>query len=425
MSKQEVKTNEEVKQEGDFKLKAKPKKPKQLSKEDNVVKVDLKKVDTSLKGNNKVEEPIKVDLTETKKQEDDAIQIGETKELSDDKRTGDLQQVEKEVRGGDSEDKQVSQPESAVKSEENPIVEVEKENVEKEVKPQPKPQQEVVQEKTIEKVLPENIEKLVSFMEETGGTVEDYVTLNKDYAKLNSAELLNEYYKKTKPHLDQEEISFLMEDAFNFDEEVDEAREVRKKKLAYKEEVAKAKVFLESSKQKYYDEIKLRPSESAEQKEALSFYDRYKEQQKLAETQHGDFRDHTKKLFSKDFKGFDFQVGEKLFRYGVKDPVKVGETQADVQNFVGKYLDDKGFVTDASGYHKAMYAAMNADKIAHHFYEQGKADGIKDVIQTSKNPSTDKPRQVADGNVFINGLKVKSISGLDSTKLKIKKRKFN
>ena len=216
-----------------------------------------------------------------------------------------------------------------------------------------------------------------------------------------------------------------MEDNFKYDEEVDEERDIRKKKLAYKEEVAKAKQYLESSKSKYYDEIKLRPGVTQEQQEALSFYDQYKQQQEKAQAQHGDFRDRTKKLFSKEFKGFDFNVGDKKFRYGIKDPAKVGETQIDVQNFVGQYLDKDGNMVDPNGYHKAMYAAMNADKLAHHFYEQGKADGIKGVIDSSKNPSQDGPRQVADGNVFINGLKVKSISGLDSSKLKIKTKKFN
>jgi len=169
----------------------------------------------------------------------------------------------------------------------------------------------------------------------------------------------------------------------------------------------------------------LRPGTTKEQQEAVSFYDQYKQTQEAATKLHGDFRDRTKKLFGQEFKGFDFNVGDKKFRYGVKDPGKVGETQSDVQNFVGRYTDSNGSLTDPAGYHKAMYAAMNADKLAHHFYEQGKADGVKDIIKGSKNPSQEGPRQVADGNVFVNGLKVKSISGLDSSKLKIKTRKFN
>jgi len=406
---EETKTNEPVKQEGDFKIKSKKKSPKNLGQqsENNITKVDLSKPEAT---GEIIPEVIKVEIP-TLKPEEDAIQIGETKEVVVGEQTGDSPKV----------DEQVSKPSEAIE-EVSPIKEITQEEV-KEVTATIK--EAVRDEKVLGKALPENIEKLVSFMEETGGTVQDYVSLNRDYTTLSSSQVLKEYYTTTKPHLDQEEISFLIEDNFDFDEEVDEAREIRKKKLAFKEEVANAKSFLESSKSKYYDEIKLRPGVTQEQQEAVSFYDRYKEQQKIATKLHGDFRDNTKKLFSEEFKGFDFNVGDKKFRYGVKDPSKIGETQADVQNFVGKYSNDKGEIVDPAGYHKAMYAAMNADKIAHHFYEQGKADGVKDIITSSKNPSQDGPRQVADGNVFINGLKVKAISGLDSSKLKIKTRKFN
>ncbi len=401
----ETKTNEPVKQEGEFKLKKKT--PKKLGITNNdPVKVDLTKPEAT---GEVVPDVVKVDIPK-----DDAIQIGETKKLDVGEQTGDSAKVDKQVQES-TEDAQESSPIQEITEEDkDEVKEIKKEIIEA------KQEQQI-----LNKPLPENIEKLIDFMESTGGTVEDYVALNKDYSSLDSTQLLSEYYKKTKPHLDQEEISFLMEDAFNFDEDVDEAREIRKKKLAYKEEVAKAKSYLESSKSKYYEEIKLKPSATGEQKEALNFYNNYKQQQELATKLHGDFRDNTKKLFSSDFKGFDFNVGDKKFRYGVKDPVKVGETQSDVQNFVSRFSNNEGQIVDQKGYHKAMYAAMNADKLAHHFYEQGKADGIKNVISSSKNPSKDGPRQVADGNVFINGLKVKSISGLDSSKLKIKTKKFN
>ena len=401
----ETKTNEPVKQEGEFKLKKKT--PKKLGITNNdPVKVDLTKPEAT---GEVVPDVVKVDIPK-----DDAIQIGETEKVDVGEQAGDSAKVDKQVQES-TEDAQESSPiQEIIEEDKDEVKKIKKEIVEA------KQEQQI-----LNKPLPENIEKLIDFMESTGGTVEDYVALNKDYSSLDSAQLLSEYYKKTKPHLDQEEINFLMEDTFNFDEDVDEAREIRKKKLAYKEEVAKAKSYLESSKSKYYEEIKLKPSATLEQKEALNFYNNYKQQQELATKLHGDFRDNTKKLFSSDFKGFDFNVGDKKFRYGIKDPVKVGETQSDVQNFVSRFSNDEGQIVDQKGYHKAMYAAMNADKLAHHFYEQGKADGIKNVISSSKNPSKDGPRQVADGNVFINGLKVKSISGLDSSKLKIKTKKFN
>ena len=319
----ETKTNEPVKQEGEFKLKKKT--PKKLGITNNdPVKVDLTKPEAT---GEVVPDVDKVDIPK-----DDAIQIGETEKVDVGEQAGDSAKVDKQVQES-TEDAQESSPiQEIIEEDKDKVKEIKKEIVEA------KQEQQI-----LNKPLPENIEKLIDFMESTGGTVEDYVALNKDYSSLDSAQLLSEYYKKTKPHLDQEEINFLMEDAFNFDEDVDEAREIRKKKLAYKEEVAKAKSYLESSKSKYYEEIKLKPSATGEQKEALNFYNNYKQQQELATKLHGDFRDNTKKLFSSDFKGFDFNVGDKKFRYGVKDPVKVGETQSDVQNFVSRFSNGRCF----------------------------------------------------------------------------------
>jgi hypothetical protein len=274
------------------------------------------------------------------------------------------------------------------------------------------------------KPLPENIEKLVSFMEETGGSVEDYVRLNADYTNVDSNTLLKEYYKKTRPHLDNEEIAFLMEDSFSYDDEVDEERDIRKRKLAFKEEVAKAKGYLENLKSEYYQEIKLRPGVTQEQTKATDFFNRYNEEQGVAAKQHEKFKADTSKLFSDDFKGFDISVGEKKFRYGIQNVEKVAESQSNINNLIKKFLNDKGDVIDTKGYHKAMYAAENIDKIASHFYEQGKSDAVREVVSNSRNPS-DQVRSTPESNAFVNGLKVKSISSLDSSKLRIQTKKFN
>jgi len=260
-------------------------------------------------------------------------------------------------------------------------------------------------------------------MEETGGTIDDYVRLNADYSSIDNNTLLKEYYKKTKPYLDNEDLSLLLED-FSYDEDLDEERDIRKKKLAFKEEVAKAKSFLEETKSKYYDEIKLRPGVTQEQKKAVDFFNRYNEEQGKAEQQHELFKDQTKKLFSQDFKGFDFNLGEKKFRYGVKDPSKVAETQSNISNIVGKFLNKDGSVKDPAGYHKAMYAAANVDTIANHFYEQGKADAVKEVIDSSKNPSQALRQSPQTG--FKDGIKVKVLNegALSSSRLKIKKIKI-
>ena len=261
-------------------------------------------------------------------------------------------------------------------------------------------------------------------MKETGGTLEDYVRLNADYSNVDNDTLLREYYKQAKSHLDSSEINFMIEDNFSFDEEVDEEREIRKKKLAYKEEVAKARKHLDGLKSQYYEEIKLRPGTTQDQQKAMDFFNRYNEEQNTAQQQHEDFKSNTKDYFSKDFKGFDISVGEKKFRYGVKNPSEVATKQSNITNTIKKFLDDKGNVSDVKGYHKAMYAAENIDSIAKHFYEQGKSDATKNIVAKSKN-ITEDARSVSPSDSFVNGLQVKSISGLDSSKLKIKTRKFN
>ena len=298
----------------------------------------------------------------------------------------------------------------------SPISEITEEEVVEEVKA---PIVEDVVERQPEIKLPENIEKLVNFMEDTGGTVEDYVRLNADYSNVDKDTLLKEYYKQTKPHLDMEEVNFLLEDNFSYDEDLDEERDIRKKKLAYKEEIAKATNFLEETKSKYYDEIKLRPGVTQEQQKAMDFFNRHNEEQKMVKQQHDTFKSTTKNFFNKEFKGFEFDLNEKKFRYGVNDVESVASNQSDLTNLIGKFLDNKGEVKDYKGYHKAIFAAQNADTIANHFYEQGKADAIKDVMAKSKNLNNEL-RPTSTGDVFIQGMKVKAISGVDSSKLKLR-----
>ena len=298
----------------------------------------------------------------------------------------------------------------------SPISEITEEEVVEEVKA---PIVEDVVERQPEIKLPENIEKLVSFMEDTGGTVEDYVRLNADYSNVDKDTLLKEYYKQTKPHLDMEEVNFLLEDNFSYDEDLDEERDIRKKKLAYKEEIAKATNFLEETKSKYYDEIKLRPGVTQEQQKATDFFNRHNEEQKMVKQQHDTFKSSTKNFFNQEFKGFEFNLNEKKFRYGVNDIDSVASNQSDLTNLIGKFLDNKGEVKDYKGYHKAIFAAQNADTIANHFYEQGKADAIKDVMAKSKNLNNEL-RPTSTGDVFIGGMKVKAISGVDSSKLKLR-----
>jgi len=395
----------EVKQEGDFSLKGKAKKPKQLANtEQATVKVSIKEplIDVP-------DAITKVVIPKDELNQDpNAVQTQKTDDsnavVEESKNSADSEGVAQEVR----------KPEEEINS---PIQLIEEGDDDTSTNNQSQETAEEHKQVTEQRVLPENIEKLVAFMEETGGTIEDYTRLNADYSSVDDKALLKQYYKKTKPYLESEDVNLMLED-YDYDEDIDEERDIRKKKLAFKEEVAKAKSFLEETKSKYYDEIKLRPGVTQEQQKATDFFNRYNEDAKVAQQQHEDFMSKTNKYFAEDFKGFDFTVSDKKFRYGVQDPAKVASEQSSINNFVSKYLDKKGNVTDPRGYHKAIFTATNADKIINHFYEQGKSDATKEIIGKSKNPST----QARPVNGFINGLKVKSVtSGSDSSKLKIKK----
>ena len=400
---------ETVKQEGEFKVK--PRKMKKLSEAPKTIKVDLSQKPEETK---ETGDTIKVDLTE-KTQQKDAVQVSTADESNAPvEESGDSQSSEEVVE-------EVRQSEETV--EDTPVIQ---EVTEEEVQEQTETLQEQVedavqQSQDTAEPLPENIQKVVDFMNETGGTLEDYVRLNADYSNVDNNTLLREYYRQSKPHLDSEDVSILLED-FTWNEDVDDEKDIRKKKIAYKEEVAKAKGFLEGLKDKYYDEIKLRPGVTQEQQKAVDFFNRYNEEQQTIKQRTESFQNRTKTYFNDDFKGFDFNLGEKKFRYGLKDNSSVANQQSDISNFIKKFLNDKGEVSDLSGYHKALYVANNPDQIINHFYEQGKADAIKDMAAKTKNISTE-PRQSQSGDVFINGLRVKAVSGADSSRLKIKTKR--
>jgi len=327
-------------------------------------------------------------------------------------------------------------------SEENKQEEVEKSTEEtkeeevvlEEVKQEDTQQEEVVEEKIEEPVaqtqpepqvvVPENLKDLVKFMEDTGGTLEDYARLNADYSNIDDNALLLEYYKTTKPHLNMEEVNFLIEDNFHFDEEIDEPRDIKKKKLAFKEEIVKARKHLTGLKDQYYKEVKLGSKLTSEQKEAVEFYNTYKQEQatnsEIQKQQLERFQKSTDSVFNNNFKGFDFNVGEKTYRYNIKDVQNVKEYQSDISNFVREFLDDKNMMQDAKGYHKALYAGKNIDKIVKHFYDQGKADAIRESSMNAKN--IDMSPRTAAPVVDAGGRKFRVLSGDDSSSLKFKIR---
>ena len=357
----------------------------------------------------KTDKVVKIDLDKTKETKENAIQESKTAEPM-------LQDAPKSVEEGKEakvELQEVGSSDGDVK-EVTPIQEITKNEVKEEFVPTP----------VVEPVIvPDNLQDLVGFMKDTGGTVEDYVRLNADYSNTDPNVLLQEYYKQTKPHLNKEEIDFMMEDKFHYDEEYDEAKDIRKKQLAMKEEVAQATNFLDGLKDKYYREIKLKPGINKEQQKATEFFNRHNKEQEIAQQQHKTFKKSTEDFFNNDFKGFDFNVGEKKFRYGVKNPNDVATAQSDIATFIKKFLSEDGSVKDYDGYHKAIYAARNADTIAQHFYEQGKSDAVKDVMAKSKNVSNVARQTATNDHVSFNGMRIKAVSGADSSKLRIKTKK--
>jgi hypothetical protein len=374
----------------------------------------------------------KVDLSkppvteEQPKQKTDAVQEQSTDEVS--------VRDESETSGEVVEEAQAESQESSEQKEEEEVIleEITDDETNTDettvVAEQEQEQVEQVEEAKIKEEIeyPENIMDLVKFINETGGTLEDYVALNKDYEKFEDMSLLHEYYTKSKPHLSADEINFLIEDKFSFDEEIDEPKDIKRKKLAFKEEVANAKNHLEGQKANYYKEIKAGSRLTPEQQKAMDFFNRYNkesaEQEKITQTQRNVFDNKTKSLFNNQFKGFEYKVGDKRYRFNIKNVNEVKETQSDINNFVKRFLNEKNEMNDAAGYHKSLFTAMNADAIANHFYEQGKADAIKASVKSAKNINMD-PRS-SHQEVEVGGIKARVISGDDSSKLKLKLKNY-
>ena len=386
--------SEELKQEVPAVDEVKAEEPKAVSVDDGVIKVDLGLLN-------------KPETDAVPEQKADASDVPVEKPAD----TPSSEEVVEEVR-------------DTIQVTESPIQEITEEEVAEKAEDLEEQVEQAIVEQNLGVKLPENIQKVVDFVNETGGSLEDFVKLNVDYDSLDEKQLLYEYYQASKPHLDREEVDFLMEDNFSYDEEIDEERDIRKKKIAKKEELSKAKKYLDEVKGKYYAEIKGGSKLLPEQKKAVEFFNRYteenKEATKIAESQVSTFKAGTEKLFSNDFKGFDFNVGDKKFRYNVNNADQIKDTQSDINNFVKKFLNDKNEMSDAAGYHKSLFTAMNSDQIANHFYQQGKADAMKDSVTKAKNIDMN-PRGTHEKVNATGGVTMRSIQST-SSKFGIKKR---
>jgi hypothetical protein len=406
-NKKEEKVVEEVQP---TKTKAKEVK-EQVESEGGNMKAPAKKKATKPKKLTSQEPTIsKVDLSEKKEEQpkDDVAKV----DLS--KKEEPVEQVKEEVT-----------PEETTEVEDTPVVEeiTDEEVVEQKVEETKEEVVEAIEEaKQTGDPLPENIQKVVDFMSETGGSLEEYVRLNQDYNNYDENQLLREYYKQTKPHLTDDEISFVMEDRFSYNEDVDEEKDVRRKKLALKEQVADAKNHLEGLTSKYYAEIKSGVKLTSDQQKAVDFFNRYNKEQEGVQQRSDVFNKKTNEVFTDQFKGFEYSIGEKRFRFNVKDVDKVKNNQSNINNFVKPFLNKNNEMDNAKAYHKSLFTAMNADAVANHFYQQGKADAMKESVAKAKNVNMD-PRQQFTGQVEAGGMKVRAITGDNANKLRVKIKK--
>jgi hypothetical protein len=389
--------------------------------EDNVIKVDLKK-------QNKQEDDnvIKVDLSKPPKTKEDAAPEQSTDKIHVRDESETSEKVVEEIVEETNEEPTGEEKSDTVQDETPTLEEVTEEEVQEQTEELAEEVQEAI-EKAQEtgNAIPENLQKVVDFMQETGGTLEDYVRLNQDYSSYDDMTILREYYKQTKKHLTDDEITFLIEDSFSIDEEIDEPREIKKKKIALKEQVANAKSHLDGQKSRYYEEVKAGSKLTSEQQKAINFFNRYnkesEENKKIADKQTNTFKLKTQQVFNDKFKGFEYNVGDKKYRFNVKNAAEIKETQSDINNFVKKFLNENNEMSDAKGYHKSLYTAMNPDAIAKHFYEQGKADAMKESIAKAKNVSMDPRQSFSNDNT--SGPKIRVLSDNSPTfKFKIKNK---
>jgi len=375
-------------------------------------------VEETTQATEQVEETKKTNINEDG---DYVVDLSKPKENETKEDNPDNEGVVTELDNAESTEKQEEvQPEE--KAQETPALE----EITEEVKDEAEELAEELIDASIEKQedgkpLPENLQKVLDFMEDTGGTLEDYVNLNQDFTGKDDKTILREFYKQTKSHLDGDEIDFLIEEDFSYDEEVDEERDIKKKKIALKEQVANAKSHLDGQKSKYYEEVKAGSRLTPEAKKAMDFFNRYNKEsedsQKIAEKQTSAFNLKTNQVFNDKFKGFEYNVGDKKYRFNVKNAGEVKETQGDINNFVKKFLNKNNEMSDAKGYHKSLFTAMNPDAVANHFYEQGKADAMKNSVAKAKNVNMDPRQSFSNDNT--SGPKYK-VLGSDSNDFKFK-----
>lgn len=272
--------------------------------------------------------------------------------------------------------------------------------------------------------IPEEVSKYLDYKKETGRSFRDFQELQKDWSEVEDTQVLKKFLQETKPHLDKEDIEHIISEDYSYDEELDEDKTIRAKKIAYKEALYEARNHFNSLKEKYKAPLGSSDVDVPENyKEAFSFYNEYRDQtEKQTELQKERstvFDQKTSKLFNDEFKGFEFNVGEKKSFVKPSDIEKTIDAQKDITKFVSSHLDENGYLSDASSYHKALYSAMNPDRIAKYFYEQGKADATGNIVKETKNIDMNVRENAV---TEVGGTKFRVVDNNDQFEFKIKKR---
>lgn len=270
--------------------------------------------------------------------------------------------------------------------------------------------------------LPEDVKAYFEYKKETGRSISDFVKLQQDYDSMNPDSLIASYYSATEEGLDSEDIQYLMDDKFGFDEDLDDDKEKKKKQLAKKRELSKAKKYFKEQKEKYKLPLESREVVSESNKKEVEAYRKYIEENAAYEKEAANklqwFKEETNKVFNKDFKGFEFVINDKKISYLPGSVEDVKSSQSSIDNFIQRYVDNRGLVKDTAQYHRALSMAMNPDKYAKFFYEQGKADAVDNISKKTKNINMDvrSTPQVTSKS----GFKVRSLNQDSGRGLKIR-----
>ncbi len=281
---------------------------------------------------------------------------------------------------------------------------------------------ELFQEREDSEPLPEDVSAYLKYKKDTGRGFDDYVKLNQNFDELPEDTLLKQYYMATEEGLDEEDVNYMMQD-FSYDKEVDEPDVIRRRKLEKKKNIAKAKKFFNTQKEDYSRPLESRgDGVSAEDKEILKNYKQYMADAKTAEEvtnkKREFFINKTNEVFNPEFKGFEFKIGEQKLVYSPGSAEEVKQQQLTPNTFLEKHLDEKGLIKNANNYHMALSAAMNPQKFAEFFYEQGKSMAAEDVMRKTKNikmTTRNTPEVASKG-----GMKIKSLSQNSGRGLRIK-----